>query len=81
MPAKLGLLRQLPGDGDLVKCLTAAMQASGSDFTDCIRELSRVPLPQAEAASEAATPGACRPRRPQLAGRQLKCVGLDVWRH
>ena len=58
MRAKFGLLRQLPGDADLVKGMIAAMQCSGADFTDCFRELSRVSLPQPDAVV-AATPGAC----------------------
>ena len=51
MRAKLGLLRQLDGDADLVRGLTAAMQASGADFADVFRGLSRVPIVQPERAA------------------------------
>ena len=54
MRAKLGLLRQLDGDAELVRGLTAALQASGADFTDTFWELARVPMVQPDRGAAAA---------------------------
>jgi len=48
MRKKLGLMKNLEGDSDLIESFLDVMQETGTDFTNAFRNLNRITLPRTE---------------------------------